>query len=370
MKRGNGEGSIYKTRRGRWIAALSIGHDADTGKPRRKTKTCRTKTDAIAALDSLKLAFAGGLSLSANKIMLIDYIGTYVDTYKRGYCRQSTLSNYNLYVKKIKSLPLCNMALIKITPSDVQAALNGIGATTIRMRVLALLRAAARQAVVDRLIPADFCAGCRASSTTAKADKIKVLSDVDVARLLDAVKNDKPLDIAARLMLYTGMRVGECLALMWTDIDGDVLTINKTISGRGDSMTVAPPKNGKPRRVSLPRKLLADIRAYQHWQRCEIMRQRDTYCDSSIIVTYDGRICPPNIVAARLKMIGATVGITITPHMLRHTHATRLFAAGVTPKDIQERLGHARLSTTMDIYTHYIDSLDSRISSQIDAYYI
>lgn len=370
MKRGNGEGSIYKNRRGRWVAALSVGHDIDTGKPKRKTKTCRTKADAINALDNLKLVYAGGLSLNADKIKLIDYISAYIDTYKRGYCRQSTLNNYSLYVTKIKYLPLCSMALTKITPSDVQAALNSIGATTMRARVLTLLRAVARQAVADRLIPADFSAGCKVGSTTTKANKIKVLSDANVAKLLDAVKNDKPLDIAVRIMLYAGLRVGECLALKWIDIDGNMLTVGQTVSGRGDCMTVAPPKNGKPRRISLPSKLLADIKKYQHWQRREIMRQRDTYCDNNIIVTYDGQICHPHIVAARLKKAGATVGVTVTPHMLRHTHATRLFIAGATPKDVQERLGHSKISMTMNIYTHYTDSRDSCISSQIDAYYI
>ena len=160
------------------------------------------------------------------------------------------------------------------------------------------------------------------------------------------------------LMSYTGLRQGEALALKWSDIDFEnkKITVNKTavrIEGK-QSLQTPKTKNSKrvisidPTTLSILKNWKKDqIKIYfkngKHFEGDEnfiFTNQRGEWVHIHNFIRYFKRF----IADHKLK--------TITPHGLRHTHASLLFSAGVEPKNISDRLGHSTVQITLDLYTH------------------
>lgn len=371
MKRGNGEGSIYKDKRGRWIAALSVGHDSTNGKPIRRTKACRTKRDAIAELDKMRLHYKGGLSVNPDRIKLIDYIVAFVDVYRKPYIRASSFRQYQSNIKSLRQIPLCSASITKLTQTDLQRIIDSLPSDGAKKHCWPIIKTAIKKAVADNILTRDITAGLKPPKVTSKR-QISVVDHKTRDKLFDACRPDPPLYIAVKIMYYTGIRIGEAVALCWADIDAKarMATIAHTASGVGHAVTLAPTKTGKTRQVTLPASLVAELEKYRHWQRQHIMLHRDTYSASDYIITYSGKLYDPGALRSRMRCRCRAAGISVRPHELRHTHATELFAAGLTPKDVQERLGHSSIKITMDIYTHYIPTRAIDIADYLERHYI
>lgn len=160
------------------------------------------------------------------------------------------------------------------------------------------------------------------------------------------------------LMSYTGLRQGEALALKWSDIDFEnkKITVNKTAARIKEKQTLQTPKtkNSKrvisidPATVSILKSWKKDqIKIYfkngKHFEGDEnfiFTNQRGEWVHIHNFIRYFKRF----IADHKLKQI--------TPHGLRHTHASLLFSAGVEPKNISDRLGHSTVQITLDLYTH------------------
>ena len=144
------------------------------------------------------------------------------------------------------------------------------------------------------------------------------------------------------VVLYTGCRRGELLALEWSDIDlcNRTITINKSTYNQGSKTFVKKPKTEAGNRtVPLLDKLYDKI----------------TPAEGLVFPGKDGYMTEKQF---RMKW-GAYVkesGVTCTPHQLRHAYATMLFENDIAPMDAQELLGHANIQTTNDIYTHIRDT--------------
>ncbi len=137
------------------------------------------------------------------------------------------------------------------------------------------------------------------------------------------------------IMIGTGIRVGELVALTPTDLDLPAKLIR--IRGKGQ----------RERVVYLSNELLCDALG---------IYQEATRSPTTLLQNRNGRPLTAEAVRGRLRTAAQAAGISrpITPHMLRHTAATQLIEAGVDIRYIQRLLGHASISTT-EIYTHVAD---------------
>lgn len=144
------------------------------------------------------------------------------------------------------------------------------------------------------------------------------------------------------------MRIGEVLVLKWEDINFSegFLMVRRTLSGyKNNQPEITVPKTKKSRRrIDLDKKTL------------EMLKMRYCAQEGYVFSKKDGTIYSRQ--AMNLPRICRNVGIEPRSfHTLRHTHATMLLAAGVHPKIVQERLGHASISTTLDTYSHLIPGM-------------
>lgn len=159
------------------------------------------------------------------------------------------------------------------------------------------------------------------------------------------------------ILSFTGMRKGEAQALNWTDINfvKKELTVNKTLSTYGDDKKfISTPKTSSSWRIiSLDDQTLSLLSEWKKeqktWlQKSTLINKKQTivFSDSNNDYTYHNQ---PR--RKFLKVVNKNKLTKIRLHDLRHTHASLCFEAGWLPKDVQDRLGHSSIRTTMDIYT-------------------
>ena len=159
------------------------------------------------------------------------------------------------------------------------------------------------------------------------------------------------------------MRRGEVLGLRWQNLDLEVgrASIAQTLVVVGSyEVQFSEPKTAKGRRmVALDAQTVAALRAHRERQVFESTLMGDAYEDEDLVFAReDGTpLHPDSFSDAFWRHADAAKLPRIRFHDLRHTHATLALAAGVHPKVVSERLGHASITITLDTYSHAIPAM-------------
>jgi len=160
------------------------------------------------------------------------------------------------------------------------------------------------------------------------------------------------------LMAYTGLRQGEALALKWSDIDFEnkKITVNKTAARIKEKQTLQTPKTKNSKRViSIDSATLSILKSWKKDQiKIYFKNGKHFEGDDNFIFTNQRGdwVHIHNFIPYFKRFVTDHKLKPITPHGLRHTHASLLFSAGVEPKNISDRLGHSTVQITLDLYTH------------------
>ena len=197
----------------------------------------------------------------------------------------------------------------------------------------------------------------------------------ELKKFLDVAKNTNLKKYALfRLLAYSGMRIGECLALTWHDLDykNNTIAINKTLARTNNGIKIQTPKTKASNRViSLDNETIQVLKMWQLEQRKQLLKVGINAMDSKQLIFSNGKnsfIIVPTVRLA-IKQIAKKAGIhSITTHGFRHTHATLLFASGLDIKQVQARLGHSNVQTTLNIYTHAMKDKQDKIGDEFAKY--
>ncbi|HEY3925878.1 MAG TPA: site-specific integrase [Acidothermaceae bacterium] len=162
------------------------------------------------------------------------------------------------------------------------------------------------------------------------------------------------------LAIHTGMRRGELLGLKWADVDlahGQV-SVRRGVVAVGYQVQISEPKTARSRRlVALDD---ATVRLLEEHRSVRNAAGGSVAGSAFLFAGADGHPFHPDHVYGRFVRLRSLAGLpAIRFHDLRHTHATLALASGVNPKIISERLGHASVAFTMDVYSHAIPSLQA-----------
>ena len=373
--------TVYK-RTGAKSWAYSIDLDAaDPKRPRAYKGRFATRKAAEAAERAALVAIERGTYVDPTTVTVSAYLDRWLDHVGSRVTR-STLARYR-EIARVHLVPAFGTTpLTKLQPLAIQAAYEawltegrrdhrkgGLSARTV-LHHHRILKQALRQAVRWRLIIAN------------PADAVEPPRPVRVEmRSLDAPETATLLDHATGTRLYaplllsvaTGLRRGELLALRWKDLDLDAATLRverslEIVRGQG-TLAFKTPKTTKSRRVVvLPSVVVEALRAHRVTQVAERLAAGPAYDDGDLLFADQiGRPWHPDAFVSAFRKIVAKAKLGhVRLHDLRHSHATALLRAGVHPKIASERLGHATVGITLDLYSHASTAMQEDAAAKVD----
>jgi integrase len=174
------------------------------------------------------------------------------------------------------------------------------------------------------------------------------------------------------LALTTGMRRGEILALHWKNVELDrgTLRVMESLEQTKAGIRFKAPKTDRARAITLPAFAVDELRRLKREQAETLLRLGIRQSGETLVCCReDGEPKQPRSLTHEFAhLIGRIKDLPrVRFHDLRHSHATQLLADGVHPKIAQERLGHSTITTTMDLYSHVTDTMQSDAAARLDA---
>ena len=199
--------------------------------------------------------------------------------------------------------------------------------------------------------------------------QVRTVDEEQAAELLAALRGSR-LHPITLLALATGMRRGELLALTWANVDLDraVVTVCQSLQQTNAGVSVKVPKSGHGRQIALPTLAVDALRAHKALQAEERLLLGPSYKNNDLVFPrYDGEFWPPDSFTSSFAAAMRKHDMRqLNFHALRHSHATILLKQGVNPKVVSERLGHAKVDTTLDIYSHVLPSMQEEAAQRLD----
>lgn len=196
----------------------------------------------------------------------------------------------------------------------------------------------------------------------------------ELRRFLDHVRDDR-LFAAWLLIATTGLRRGELLGLRWQDVDLDAgrIAVRQTLVSVGGKLKTSTPKTQKSRRgLSLDPATTAALRSHRSRQAEERLAWGGGYHDQDLVFAReDGTPVRPDSFSRSFQTVAGKLSLpVIRVHDLRHTYASIALGAGTHPKVVADRLGHSTIGTTLDTYSHVVQSLEEQAAAQVAAVFL
>jgi len=362
-KRGNGEGSIYQRKDGRWVGQYTV-HTAKGpkycyiyGKTRKEVAEKLTKR--IADRDS-------GLIFDAGKMTLGEYLDRWLSDSVKGTVRVSTYERHEAIIRLHIKPSIGRVGLKKLTPAHVRSLYreklnSGLLAPATVRKIHSTLHKALSQAVSDGIVPRN-AADVKAPRPT--PEEMRPLSEDEARAFLETARESGDrFEALYVLAITTGLRRGELLGLRWDDVDLErgMLRVGRALVREGGRHTLGETKTRRGRRqINLTPRTVSAIRTHRKKQLEEKTKLAGLHQDHSLIFASEvgTPMNPENLVKRSFKPLLKKAGLPeIRFHDLRHTCATLLLGRGVHPKLVQELLGHATIAMTLDTYSHYLPSM-------------
>lgn len=359
-KRGNGEGSIYRRKDGRWVGQYLV-YTAEGPKYRYLYGKTRRQVDE--KLTKAKAERDGGLIFDAGKMSVGGYLDRWLSDSVKSTVRVSTYDRHEENVRLHIKPSLGRLALKKLTPAHVQSLIaakleTGLAPATVG-KIHSTLRKALSGAVSDGIVPRNVAS---VKTPRPTPDEIQPLSDDEARTFLEVARGER-FEALYVLAVTTGLRRGGLLGLRWTDVELErgTLRVGCALVREGSRHALGETKTRRGRRqINLTPRTVNALKAHRERQLEEKMKLAGLYKDSGLIFTtgVGTLVNPENLVKRSFKLLLRRAGLPeIRFHDLRHTCATLLLGRGVHPKLVQELLGHATIAMTLDAYSHYLPSM-------------
>ena len=336
-RRGNGEGSITRHKKsGLYMARYVV--ETLTG-PKRKTIYGKEREEVAAKLADALSDRNKGLVFDADNLKVGEYLDRWLNDSLRDTVRQRTWERYEQIVRVHLKPAFGRMKLKNLTTTHARAHYRekldtGLAPRTVNY-IHTTLSKALKDAVADGLIPRNVTEGVVA--------------------------------------ITAGLREGELLGLKWEDVDleSGKLSVRRTLSESSERGHIfEPPKNGKGRNIRLAARAVKSLRDHLQRQLDEIEQTGDLYRDQGLVfpTTVGTPMNQSNLTSRSFKPLLERAGLprTVRLHDLRHTCATLLLCEGVHPKLVQELLGHANISITLDTYSHVLPGMGDQTATAME----
>jgi integrase len=358
-RRGNSEGSTPRRRPdGRWQINLRVTDEL--GRPSRHTIYGDTAQEARDKAAEIRKRVEGGQPARDRRETVAAFTLHWIDSSLQASERKRNTKVMYAGVARthILASSLADLTLDRIRPSHVEGWVvelrrKGLAESTIRS-AYTILRAVLDTAVRDGALASNPAAAIRRPRVTAK--EAAHLTPAQVAALLRAAEGSRYAPMFA-LLVHTGLRRGEALALQWTDVDfaRSLLRVRGTLSRIDGELMITEPKTAKSKRfvpISEPAaRLLHQVRDSQAEER---RLAGSAWRQTGFVFTTElGEPCDPRNALRALRVAARKAGLPHAGlHTLRHSAASVMLTRGVPLKVVSEILGHSSIAITGDIYGH------------------
>ena len=360
----------YKKKDGAVVyrSSVYLGIDSMTGKKVKTTISARTKRELNSKAIQAKVEFEKRGSTVCSAVEIKTY-AELVENWLEMYChtvKKSTLTITKVRINNYLLPAFGDYKLEKLTPPVIQKQVNQWAKDYNQLgkgyqeytQLNSLNKRILKYAVSLQVIPFNPARDIIVPRRKAKeGQKLKYLDDENLKKFLnylDQLPNTYKNfydTVLYKTLLATGLRIRECLALKWSDIDlqNGTLDVNKTLNCEKEITT--PKTKSSVRVIDLDNKTVLMLRLYKNRQ-AQVGREIGlTY--EKVFPNYFDEYRDARALRPRLeKHLKLSKCPRLTFHAFRHTHASILLNAGLPYKEIQTRLGHSQISITMDTYSH------------------
>lgn len=345
----------------RYVLQVYLGIDPTTGRPVKTTRRgIRTEREAKILEAQLKAEFMKNGELQrVNRVTFKEICDLWLIQYETTV-KENTFVIQKQVINKHIIPKLGNKFIDKIKLQDCQSIANEWYSSYSKANSLV--------SVVARIFDFAMSYGyvtsnpmksvIRPKNTHKKKYDAPFYNKAELTQFMTAIANE-PLQVRLmfRLLAFTGLRKAELLALRWSDLTPNTLTVNRVlVKGKKNLYKYQSPKTKTSERtISLDIQTAKLLNEWRIEQREYLFKfGRYTKKDAQLIFVTDKNthlaVEQPNRLLNKIITENDLPFMTI--HGFRHTHCSLLFEAGVQLKEVQERLGHANIQTTLDIYTH------------------
>jgi len=373
-----GGGTIRQRPDGRWEARYTAGRDPGTGKQIQRSIYGSTQKEVRQKLAQITAAIDKGTYQAPNKITVSEWMSEWLTTFCTDKVKPLTLQSYQAITKNHITPAIGAMELQAVKGTHIQRLYNsmtraGLSGKTVK-NVSAILHKALSVALKQGLIAANPCDA--AELPKAEHKEIHPLADDEIPRFLSAI-DSSPMRNAFALCLFAGLREGECLGLSWgqADFEKGRITVSQQLQkskATGEYYIAPSTKSGKPRTIEPPPIAFEYLRAERVKQLENRLKAGPGWSNPDDLVFTDeaGRHYAIYTFYKRFKAIAASIGRPdARPHDLRHTAATVAIASGADIKSVQDLLGHATASFTLNVYAHTSEQMMKDTATRMQNYY-
>lgn len=361
-KRGNGEGSVHKVK-GKDLWRASIRRRQPDGTTKTESRYAKSKSDALALLRKMSVSSpstrAGGDSTTPFSLAIERYLS-------RARVKPSTKHSYKA-IARLHIIPRIGPApTSRLTPQTIRGVIDAMAedgaSVSVQCHALTVIRQSLDLAVEDGVISIN--PGRMVKRPKREDPGITVWTAEQCLLLLEHCESHPhyPIFVAA---IATGIRQGELLSLRLCDVDisKGTFVITRTVVQLGNEFIVGPPKSKSGKRtVTIPEFALGTIKAHIAKRRFSGAGDGDL-----LFPARTGQFIRRNNLNRLLKMLCLKAGLPVVRfHDLRHTSLTLLLGSGENAKVVQERAGHSRISTTLDIYGHVMPGMQERAAIRMN----
>ena len=332
-----------------------------------------TRKECLAAMNKLMVAVEEQTFVAPTKATVKEYLKSEWLPAAKSTIRASTYNSYVQHVdchvvpfigtvklQKVTGATL-NGLYAKLAESGRKNGKRGLSSATVH-HVHACLHRAFRDAVKWGQLarnPAD--AADPPSQRGTERREMRTWTAEQLRAFLAFTKDDELYSLWHTLAM-TGTRRGEGLGLRWEDVDFETarLAVRRALIPSGRDVVVSEPKTARGRRsIALDPETVAVLKAQAARQLEHQADWQEGWCDSGYVFTAeDGQYLNPEAVTRWFRQaVRKSMLPKIRLHDLRHTHATLALQAGIHPKVVSERLGHATVAITLDTYSHAIPAM-------------
>ena len=356
---------------------VKIGVDAD-GKPINKWIQGRTRAELAEARQAVIARYITGEALGDDRFFG-DYASEWYRVRKEPFISASSRESYRTALNKHLFPVYGERMLRSIGAMELQAFLNGYAGKSKSQitNILATLRGVFGSAMADRLIFTDPTEHLIRPTATPTAVKPTLTPEQRAA--LEDVCRTHPQGHYLALMYYLGCRSGEARGLMWQDVDWDrdLIHIARDIDYKANGQPGALKNAASDRHVPMPAPLRAILQPLRGLP--------DTYIahapsgpDRPLSKSSADRLWVHLLAAAGMAQPAPEDGkfekydprhklrALITPHALRHNYVTMCWEHGIDPYETMKLVGHASITTTMNIYTHLSETQMKKTAAKLD----